>query len=173
MDSVAQGNSLGTLIVFTVIAGTILMIMVANLRTRLRSVPETAEILAQHFTLARNEAIISETAIAQNEIMIADLERQLSQREAEFEEKRERLNNARNRIPSLVHVLDQIIQQSHQPWLVPVHLEGTTAADGDWMNGRRYLVHGEDVENARRRIEVRFPTHEGYRVAEPQPFKVL
>ena len=173
MDDIAQGNSLGTLIVFSAIAVTILAIMIANLRTRLRSVPETAAILAQQFALAHNEAVASETAIAQSQQAIADLERELSRQQAAAEEKRQRLSDARNRVPSLVHVLDQIIQQSHQPWLVPIRLEGATPADGDWIHGRRYLVHGEDVENARRRIEVRFPPREGYRAAEPQPFKVV
>ncbi|HLZ64855.1 MAG TPA: hypothetical protein VKQ29_01430 [Aliidongia sp.] len=172
MEGIVQGNSLGTLIVFATIAVTVLVVMVANLRTRLRSVPETAEILAQQFALAHNEAVANETAIAQSERAIGNLERQLSQLEAAAEEKRQRLSDARNRIPSLVHVLDQIIQQSHQPWLIPVRLEGATEADGDWIHGRRYLVYGEDIENARRRIEVRFPQREGYRAAEPQPFKV-
>ncbi|MDB5363545.1 MAG: hypothetical protein JWO51_4842 [Rhodospirillales bacterium] len=172
MEEFSQGSSFGTLIVFTAIAVTILLIMIANMRTRLRSVPETAEILAQQFAFAHNEAIISEAAIAQNEKTIADLEYQVSEQMATVEERRQRLSDARNRIPSLVYVLDQIIQMSHQPWLVPVRLEGATATDGDWINGRRYLVHGEDVENARRRIEVRYPAREGYRAAEPQPFKV-
>ena len=173
MDDLVQGNTFGTLIVFTIIAVTILMVMVSNMRTRLRSVPETAEILNQQFSLAHNEAVISETAIAQSQKTIADLERQLAEQQASFEERRQRLSDARNRVPSLVHVLDQIIQQTHQPWLVPVRLEGATETDGDWVHGRRYLVYGEDVENARRRIEVRFPAREGYRAAEPQPFKVI
>jgi sensor c-di-GMP phosphodiesterase-like protein len=172
MEEFSQGSSFGTLIVFTVIAATILLVMIANMRTRLRSVPETAEILAQQFAFAHNEATSSETAIAQNEKAIADLERQLSEQMATVEERRQRLSDARNRIPSLVYVLDQIIQLSHQPWLVPVRLEGAAATDGDWINGRRYLVYGEDIENARRRIEVRYPAREGYRAAEPQPFKV-
>ena len=172
MEEFSQGSSFGTLIVFTIIAVTILMVMLSNLRTRLRSVPETAEILAQQFALAHNEATLSETAIAQHEKAIADMERQLSEQQAAFDERRQRLNDARNRIPSLVHVLDQIIQMTHQPWLVPVRLEGATDADGDWIHGRRYLVYGEDVENARRRIEVRYPAREGYRAADPQPFKL-
>jgi hypothetical protein len=173
MDGLVQGNTLGSLIVFTIIAVTVLVVMVANLRTRLRSVPETAEILAQQFALAHNEGIVSETAIAQNEKAIAEMERQLAEYQATLDERRQRLNDARNRIPSLVHVLDQIIQQSHQPWLVPVRLDGATETDGDWIHGRRYLVYGEDVENARRRIDVRYPPREGYRAAEPQPFKVV
>jgi hypothetical protein len=173
MEDIVQGNSLGTLIVFATIAVTILLVMVANLRTHLRSVPETAEILAQQFALAHNDALASEATIARHQKAIADMERRLSQQEAACEEKRQRLNDARNRVPSLVHVLDQIIQTSHQPWLIPIRLEGATEADGDWIHGRRYLVYGEDVENARRRIEVRFPPREGYRAAEPQPFKVV
>jgi hypothetical protein len=173
MGDIVQGNSLGTLIVFATIAVTILLVMIANLRTHLRSVPETAGILAQQFALAHNEAVAGEAAIARHQKAIADMERRLSQQEAACEEKRQRLNDARNRVPSLVHVLDQIIQSSHQPWLIPIRLEGATEADGDWIHGRRYLVYGEDVENARRRIEVRFPPREGYRAAEPQPFKVV
>jgi len=173
MEDLAQGSSFGSLIVFTIIAVTILVVMISNLQTRLRSVPETAEILAQQFALAHNEATINETTIIQHEKSIADMERQLSEQQAAFDERRQRLNDARNRIPSLVHVLDQIIQMSHQPWLVPVRLEGATDADGDWVHGRRYLVYGEDVENARRRIEVRYPAREGYRAAEPQPFKII
>jgi chromosome segregation ATPase len=172
MENLAQSSSFGSLIVFAIIAVTILVVMVANLQTRLRSVPETAEILAQQFALAHNEATLSESAILQHEKTIAELERELSEQQAAFDERRQRLNDARNRIPSLVHVLDQIIQMSHQPWLVPVRLEGATEADGDWVHGRRYLVYGEDVENARRRIEVRYPAREGYRAADPQPFKL-
>jgi len=173
MEDFIQGSSFGTLIVFTAIAITILIVMISNMRTRLRSVPETAEILAQQFALAHNEAILSETAIAQSDKVIADLERQLSEQTGAVEERRQRLSDARNRIPSLIYVLDQIIQLSHQPWLVPVRLEGATPTDGDWIHGRRYLVYGEDVENARRRIEVRYPVREGYRAAEPQEFKVI
>ena len=172
MEDIVQGSTFGSLIVFTAISVTILLVMIANMRTRLRSVPETAEILAQQFALAHNEAIISENAIAQSEKIIADLERQLSEQTGAVEERRQRLSDARNRIPSLIYVLDQIIQLSHRPWLVPVRLEGATATDGDWIHGRRYLVYGEDVENARRRIEVRYPAREGYRAAEPQEFKV-
>ena len=172
IQDLISGNSFGTLIVFTIIAVIVLMVMVENLRTRLRSVPEQAEILAQQFALAHNESIASEVAIARDEQLIAGLERQLAQSEAALEEKRQRLSDARNRVPSLVYVLDQIIQLTHRPWLVPVRLEGVTAKDGDWVSGRRYLVYGEDIENARRRIEVRFPSREGYRAAEPQPFEV-
>ena len=172
IQDLISGNSFGTLIVFTVIAVIICMVLVENLRTHLRSVPEQAEILTQQFALAHNELIASEVAIARDERIIADLERQLAQHEAAVEEKRQRLDDARNRVPSLVYVLDQIIQLTHQPWLVPVRLEGATAKDGDWATGRRYLVYGEDIENARRRIEVRFPAREGYRAAEPQPFEV-
>lgn len=173
MEDLVQGNFLGSLIVFTLIAVTILLVMVANMRTRLRSVPETAEILAQQFALAHNEGVISETAIAQSEKAIADLERHLSEQTGAVEERRQRLSDARNRIPSLIYVLDQIIQLSHQPWLVPIRLEGATATEGDWLQGRRYLVYGEDIENARRRIEVRYPSREGYRAAEPQEFRVI
>lgn len=172
IQDLISGNSFGTLIVFTIIAVIVLMVMVENLRTRLRSVPEQAEILTQQYALAHNESVVSEAAITRDQQLIADLERQLAQHEAALEEKRQRLSDARNRIPSLVYVLDQIIQLTHQPWLVPVRLEGATAKDGDWASGRRYLVYGEDIENARRRIEVRFPAREGYRAAEPQPFEV-
>jgi hypothetical protein len=173
MEAFGQGSSFGTLIVFTIIAVTVLVVMVSNLQTRLSSVPKTAEILAQQFALAHNEAILIQTVIRQHETAIAELERQLSEQQAAFDERRQRLNDARNRIPSLVYVLDQIIQLTHQPWLVPVRLEGATEADGDWVQGRRYLVYGEDIENVRRRIEVRFPAREGYRAAEPQPFKLI
>src|SRR5271170_2211130 len=124
MEDVVQGSSFGSLIVFTAITVTILLVMIANMRTRLRSVPETAEILAQQFALAHNEVTLSQTTIAQSERLIADLERQLSEATATVEERRQRLSDARNRIPSVVYVLDQIIQLSHQPWLVPVRLEG-------------------------------------------------
>ncbi|HEV2673081.1 MAG TPA: hypothetical protein VGV37_00985 [Aliidongia sp.] len=172
IQDLISGNSFGTLIVFTIIAVIVLVVMMENLRTRLRSVPEQAEILAQQFALAHNESIASEIAINRDERAVADLERQLAQQEAALDERRQRLSDARNRVPSIVYVLDQIIQLTHRPWLVPVRLEGATAADGDWTSGRRYLVYGEDVENARRRIEVRFPSREGYRAAEPQPFDV-
>jgi len=173
MEEFGQANLFGTLIVFTVIAVTVLVVMIANLRTRLSSVPKTAEILAQQFALAHNETTLSETLILQHETAIAELEHQLSEQQAAFDERRQRLNDARNRVPSLVYVLDQIIQTSHKPWLVPVRLEGATEADGDWVQGRRYLVYGEDIENVRRRIEVRYPAREGYRAAEPQPFKLI
>ncbi len=172
MEDVVQGSTFGTLIVFTAIAITVLVVMIANMRTRLRSVPETAEILAQQFALAHNEAIASEATIAQIEKTIADLERHLSEQTGAIEERRQRLSDARNRVPSLIYVLDQIIQITHQPWLVPVRLEGATPTDGDWIHGRRYLVYGEDVDNAKRRIEVRYPAREGYRAAEPQEFRV-
>jgi chromosome segregation ATPase len=173
MEDIVAGSTFGTLIVFTIVAIIVLMVLLENLRTRLRSIPNQAEILAQQFALAHGEATASEAVIGRDERIVADLERQLERLQAALEEKRQRLTDARNRVPSLVYVLDQIIQLSHKPWLVPLRLEGATAEDGDWLNGRRYLVYGEDVENARRRIEVRFPAREGYRAAEPQPFDVI
>jgi hypothetical protein len=173
IEDFVSGSSLGAVIVFTFIALIILAVLVENLRTRLRSVPEQAEILAQQFALAHNESIANEAAIARDGRIIADLERQLAQQQAALDERRQRLSDARQRVPSLVYVLDQIIQPTHRPWLVPVRLEGATAEDGDWVNGRRYLVHGEDIENARRRVEVRFPVREGYRAADPQPFEIV
>ncbi len=173
MEDIVAGSAFGTLIVFTALAALVLMVLIENLRTRLRSIPNQAEILAQQYALAHGDATASEAAIDRDARAIADLEGQLQRQQAAFEEKRQRLNDARNRVPSIVYVLDQIIQLTHKPWLVPIGLDGATAADGDWVNGRRYLVYGEDIENARRRIEVRFPSREGYRAAEPQPFDVV
>lgn len=173
MEDLVQGNSFGALIVFTFIAVTILLVMIANMRTHLRSVPETAEILAQQFALAHNEAIVHQAAIAESEQALKALDRDLAQAQAFLDERRQRLADVRNRVPSEIHVLDQIIQQTHQPWLIPVWLEGATEQDGDWVHGRRYLVYGEDEENASRRIEVRYPPREGYRAAAPEPFKLV
>ena len=173
MQDAMSGSTFGTLLVFSVITVTIFFVMVANMRTHLRSVPETAAILEQQFALANNELITHQASIADAERAIGELDRQVAQQQAALDERRQRLADARNRVPSLVFVLDQIIQQSHVPFLIPIMLEGATAADGDWINGRRYLVYGDDEANALRRIEARYSQREGYRCAPPEPFKVI
>ncbi|GGF13058.1 hypothetical protein GCM10011611_18460 [Aliidongia dinghuensis] len=172
MQDLVSASTFGTLLVFAIVAVIILMVVAENLRVRLRSIPEQAEILAQQFATAHNDAKANEASIDRDERMIAQLEQQLARLEAALEEKRQRLVDARNRVPSVVYVLDQIIQPTHRPWLVPIRLDGAAAEDGDWLSGRRYLVYGEDVENARRRVEVRFPQREGYRAAMPEPFEL-
>jgi hypothetical protein len=167
----------GTLLVFDLILVTLLVVSAETLRIRLFSVPETAEVLTQQLQNAARDTEKMRLANSQSERALAEIETKIEERGGLLAEAQQRLQDARNRAPSTVIVLEQLIHPSHLPWLVTVRRgEPAQAPPGspqaEWAAGRRYIVYGEDAANARRRIEARFPPSQGYRASEPQNFTV-
>lgn len=172
---IGNNDLLGTLIVFDLILVVLLAVAAETLRIRLGAVPEQAGLLTQQLQNTARDTEKMRLANAQSERALAELTTKIEERRGLLAEAQQRLDDGRTRLPTTVIVLEQLIQPSHQPWLVTVRRgdpaqapAGSPAAE--WAAGRRYIVYGDDAANARRRIEARFPPVQGYRASEPQRF---
>lgn len=174
---VASADTIGTLIIFDLILVTMLVVAVETLRLRLAAVPDQAELLNQQHQNAVRETEKLRMANAQAERVLAELATRIEERGAALADTQQRLNEAKNRVPTSVYVLEQLIHTSHAPFVVTVRRGDPAQAPpgsipAEWAVGRRFIVYGDDIANARRRIEARFPPSQGYRVGDPQPFEM-
>ena len=170
-----DNDLIGTLIVFDLILVTLLVVVAETLRIRLVSVPDQAGLLNQQLQNAARDTEKMRLVNGQSERVLAELATKIEERGGLLAEAQQRLQDGRSRLPTTVIVLEQLIQASHQAWLVTVRRGDPAQApagtlQAEWAAGRRYIVYGEDAANARRRIEARFPPSQGYRASEPQRF---
>ncbi len=168
----------GLLLVASAVFGVICLIVFEGVRTRLRSIPEQAHLLNQQIAAINMENQTADLVKAKAEQMLEEISTEVEETETNLLEARQALHEIRNRLPTVVYVLDQIIQQSHKPWLVIVRngsAEGTKpgTVEGEWARGRRTLVFAENAGNVRRRIQARYPAAQGYHLNEPQSFDWL
>ncbi len=160
-------NLLGTLIVFDLIVVSVAFVTIQTLRIRLGSVPDTIRIMNQQIEIARRDIEAMSMQSEAKKAKKIEIDHLIEKRQGELADKRVRLTATQNRLPLTITVLDQLIQSTHQPWMVIVR-KGYDEVDPD--SGQRYLVCGDDAANARRRIEARFPAAQGYRISEPVLF---
>jgi hypothetical protein len=170
-----SNDALGTLIVFDLILVTLLVVAAETLRIRLSAVPDQADLLGQQLQNAVRETEKLRLSNAQAERVTAELSTKIDERGAVLLEGQQRLQEARDRAPATVYILEQLIQAAHLPWLITVRRGDPSqapaaTAQAEWAAGRRFIVYGEDAANARRRIEARFPPSQGYRAGDPQRF---
>jgi len=168
-------DTIGTLIVFDLILVTLLVVAAETLRIRLSAVPDQADLLTQQLQNAIRDTEKLRLSNAQAGRVNGELATKIDERGAVLAEAQQRLQEARNRLPTTVYILEQLIQSAHLPWLVLVRRGDPAQAppgslQAEWASGRRFIVYGEDAANARRRIEARFPPSQGYRATDPQRF---
>jgi outer membrane murein-binding lipoprotein Lpp len=154
------------------------LVLFEGLRAKLRAIPAQSQNLSQQIAILRTETETAASAAAAAEEELERLTEQADQAETSLLEARQRLHEVRNRLSTTVYVLDQIIQNSYKAWLVVVRqgvVEETKAGtiEGEWARGRRTLVFAENVANARRRIQARYPQTHGYHIGDPHPFHAL
>ena len=165
-----------TLLVFGVIFYIAGYVAFYGLRTRLASVPNQAAILQQQIAALTAEAGSGQAVRLRTEEELAQLRQGIDRSTTRLLEARQMLHEMQNRLPTVVYVLDQIIQSSYSPWVtsvrwdhLPKGLSEATAAE--MRRGRRVLVFADNAANVRRRIEARFPPGQGYHMGEPAPFE--
>jgi hypothetical protein len=173
----ASADTIGTLIILDLILVTLLVVAVETLRLRLAAVPTQAEMLTQQYQIAVRDTEKLRLTNGQAERVLAELAAKIEERGAVLADVQQRLQNAKNRLPTSVCVLEQLIHPSQAPFLVTVRRGDPAQApagslQAEWANGRRFIVYGDDIANARRRIEARFPPPQAYRVGDPQPFEM-
>ncbi|HVJ53319.1 MAG TPA: hypothetical protein VM689_12705 [Aliidongia sp.] len=166
---------IGLLLVAAAVFGIMSWVAFEGLKTRLGSIPQQAAMLAQQIVSLHAENNAAEMNRARAEQDLEEISAEIDQTETSLREARQRLHETQHRLPTTVYVLDQIIQNSYQPWLVIVRYGATEDAKpgtiaAEWARGRRILVFAENAANVRRRIQVRYPPPQGYHSSEPQPF---
>jgi hypothetical protein len=164
-----------TLLVFGVTFYLAAYVAFQALRARLATVPQQAAALRQQIEMLAAEADNSQ----QSQLRAAEEHAQLTLEIDKLTSRRllaeQTLHEMQNRLPTIIYVLDQIIQPSYTSWVISVRWEypakGVPDAVAEEMRrGRRILVFADNVANVRRRIEARFPPSHGHHLGEPVPF---
>jgi hypothetical protein len=176
-DMSSLANATGTLIVFDIILVVLCFIAAENLRLRLRSIPNQAGLMTQQLNAAFKDVEKLNSSNAHAESCLEELAKEVAEKKGALLDASQRLSDARQRLPTVIYVTEQLIQATYQSWLVIVRRgepaqvpAGTIAAE--WANGRRILVYSDTAANARRRIEARYPPGQGYRASDPQSFSL-
>jgi hypothetical protein len=165
-----------TLLVFGVIFCLAAYVTFYGLRTRLASVPNQAAILQQQIAVLTAETGSAQMVLLRVEEELERLRQDIDRTKTRLLEARQMQHEAQNRLPTVIYVLDQIIQSSYLPWVTSVRWDhppkGIMAATAEELRrGRRVLVFADSAANVRRRIEARFPPGQGYHMGEPAPFE--
>jgi hypothetical protein len=164
-----------TLFVFGVTFYLVAYVAFQALRARLATVPRQAAALQQQIETLAAEAGNSQ----QGQLRAGEEHAQLSLEIESMTTRRllaeQTLHELQNRLPTIIYVLDQIIQPSYTSWMISVRWEyppkGVPEAVAEEMRrGRRILVFADNVANVRRRIEARFPPTHGHHLGEPVPY---
>lgn len=166
-----------TLLVFGVVFYIGAYIAFQGLRARLATVPNQALALQQQIM-----ALTAEASSVQMTQLRAEEEVHARRDEAErtktkLLEAQQLLHEMEHRLPSVVYVLDQIVQSSYTPWLITVRWDfppkGAPAEiAAEMLRGRRVLVFADNAPNVRRRVEARFPPGQGYHIGDAVPFEL-
>jgi hypothetical protein len=147
-----------------------------GLRTRLASVPGQAAILKQQIATLTAETGSAQMVRLRAEEELEQLRQDIDLTTTRLLEARQTLHEMQNRLPTVVYVLDQIIQSSYSPWVASVRWEHPPkglpeATAAEMRRGRRVLAFADNAANVRRRIEARFPPGQGYHLGEPVQFE--
>jgi hypothetical protein len=166
-----------TLLVFGVIFYVICYVVFQALRARLGTVPHQAAALQQQIAALNAETGSFQMNQLRIEEELEELQQETDRTKTRLLEAEQTLHEMQHRLPTVVYVLDQIIQSSYRPWVITVRwdyppkgVSGPIAAE--LLRGRRVLVFADNAPNVRRRIEARFPLGQGYHIGEPVAFEV-
>jgi|SRR5580658_5101 hypothetical protein len=172
-DSTVQS----TLLVFGLIFYLFSAYAFEALRARLATIPSEAAALAQQTAVLGAEVASSRLDRLRAEEAHEKLRQEIERATTGLLEAKQTLHELQHRLPAVVYVLDQIIQNSYASWVLTVRWDmppkgvaGPVAAE--LRRGRRVLVFADNPANVRRRIEARFPAGQGYHTGEPAPFEI-
>jgi hypothetical protein len=166
-----------TLLVFGLILYLVCYVAFQGLRARLSTVPHQALALQQQISSLTAEASAAEMSRLKIEEELEELRQENDRTKTRLLEAKQAFHEAQHRLPTVVYVLDQIIQASYTPWVITVRWDyppkgvaGVIAAE--MLRGRRVLVFADNAGNVRRRVEARFPAGQGYHIGEPAVFEL-
>ena len=164
-----------TLLVFGLIFYLGAYVAFQTLRARLSTVPHQAAALQQQIAAMTAETTAGAATKLRVEAQLEELRQQVDRETTKLLEAKQSLHELQHRLPTVVYVLDQIIQSSYTPFVITVRWayppDGVPAAiSAEMLRGRRVLVFADSPANVRRRIDARFPPRQGYHTGEPVPF---
>ena len=166
-----------TLLVFGLILYVVCYVAFQALRARLSTVPHQALALQQQINALTAEASAGQMSQLKTEEELAGLREESDRTKTKLLELKQTQHEMQHRLPTVVYVLDQIIQSSYTPWVITVRWDyppkGVAAAiAAEMLRGRRVLVFADNAPNVRRRVEARFPGGQGYHIGEPVAFEL-
>jgi hypothetical protein len=166
-----------TLLVLGVIFYLICYVAFQALRARLSTVPHAAAALQQQIAALTVEASTVQMSQIRGEEEVEERRQEVDRTKTRLLEAKQIMHETQNRLPTIVYVLDQIIQSSYSPWVITVRWDFPPKGvpepiAAEMLRGRRVLVFADNAPNVRRRIEARFPPGQGYHVGEPAPFEL-
>lgn len=166
-----------TLLVFGIVFYIGGYIAFQGLRARLATVPNQALVLQQQIMALSAEAGQGQMTQLRAEEEVQALREEADRVKTKLLEAQQLVHETEHRLPSVVYVLDQIMQSSYTPWLITVRWDyppkGAPAAiAAEMLRGRRVLVFADNAPNVRRRIEARFPPGQGYHIGDPVAFEL-
>jgi len=166
-----------TLLVFGLVLYVVCYVAFQGLRARLSTVPHQAMALQQQIAALTAETSGGETARLKLEEELDELRQENDRTKTKLLELKQSHHEMQHRLPTVVYVLDQIMQNSYTPWVITVRWDyppkGVSAAiTAEMLRGRRILVFADNAANVRRRIEARFPAGQGYHIGEPTGFEL-
>lgn len=164
-----------TLLVFGLVFYLAAYVAFQSLRARLSAVPHHAAALQQQIATLTAEANAVEATKLRAEEELQTLRDEVDRSKTKLFETKQALHEMQHRLPTMVYVLDQIIQSSYTPFLITVRRDyvpdGVPRDIGaEMLRGRRVLVFADNPGNVRRRVEARFPPGQSYHTGEPTPF---
>ena len=161
----------GCLIVATIIAGLILAIVAESLRGRVGAVGPYCKVIERQIETVRLEIAAFTAAHKRLAALIDEGHIKLRERRNVLANLQHQLDEANKRRPVPVYITDQTIQATYRAWMVVLQRAGQLSAAGDGSPWERHiLVFGENAAGVARRLEVRYPPSQGYRLGVPVPF---
>jgi len=166
-----------TLLVLGVVFYLICYVAFQALRARLSTVPHAAAALQQQIVALTLEASTGQMSQMRGEEEMEQRRQEVDRTKTRLLEAKQMLHEMQHRLPTIVYVLDQIIQNTYTPWVITVRWDFPPKGvaepiAAEMLRGRRVLVFADNAPNVRRRIEARFPPGQGYHKGEPAPFEL-
>jgi hypothetical protein len=166
-----------TLLVFGLILYVVCYVAFEALRAKLGTVPHQALALQQQIAALNAETSAGEMTRLKTEQELEDLRQEHDRTKTRLLELKQTHHEMQHRLPTVVYVLDQIMQSSYTPWVITVRWDyppkGVSAPiAAEMLRGRRILVFADNAPNVRRRLEARFPAGQGYHIGEPGAFEL-
>ena len=166
-----------TLLVFGIIFYIGAYVAFQALRARLSTVPNQALALQQQVMALTAEAGQGQMTQLRAEEEVQAMREDADRVKTKLLEAQQLLHEMEHRLPSVIYVLDQIVQTSYTPWMISVRWDfppkGAPAEiAAEMQRGRRVLVFADNAPNVRRRIEARFPPGQGYHIGDAAAFEL-
>lgn len=162
---------IGIVIVATIVSGLVLAIVAESLRGRIGAVGPYCKVIQRQAETVRQETAAFTTAHKRLSVLIEEGHAKLRQRRNVLGDLQHQLDEANKRRPVPVYITDQTIQSTYRAWMVVLQRVGQLSSAGDGSPWERHiLVFGENAAGVARRLEVRYPPAQGYRIGMPVPF---